>query len=165
MDYTFVTGIDPGLKQSALVTLRFRNSGSPAIDVVEAEVYDSVDLLNITADATKPTGRHPHIVFIEGYRTRGGYSTNTRMEKAVSDIHFRISGSFVIDNWGADSVITPEIMKLMRLWSWSQKSNHQDLRAAARIALFGMAKSDELNVILYNSIRKAYNLTQPPPAA
>lgn len=39
-------------------------------------------------------------------------------------------------------------MNLLGVWKFSTVTHHQDLRSAARIALFGMLKNEETNRLL-----------------
>jgi hypothetical protein len=43
-------------------------------------------------------------------------------------------------------------MELLGVWKFHTVTNHQDLRSAARIALYGMVKSETLNKVLYSVV-------------
>ena len=74
------------------------------------------------------------------------------MVTAVSEMR-KATGGKVLLNEGVKKVIRPELMKLLHVWLFSTKTHHQDLRAAARIGLFGMVKDEHLNRVLADIVR------------
>ena len=60
--------------------------------------------------------------------------------------------SEVLDNTGVVKTIRPNLLKLLNLWDFQQKTHHQDLRSAARIMLLGMLKDPEINETMYHIV-------------
>ena len=55
---------------------------------------------------------------------------------------------YALDNSGVKNVVSRAMLELLNSWSFSTKSNHQDVRSAARIAILGMLKNETLNKML-----------------
>lgn len=147
---TRIIGIDPGLVHTGAVRFNFDTVGKRyAIDhqVFEGEagslgpnlqeVFDWVDMY--------PT-KH---VFIEAYRPRANYNTDSSMSRIVTDLKRGITGSKVINNTGVKAVIRRPLMDLLEAWTFTTRTHHQDLRSAARIGLYGLVKDKELNRVLF----------------
>ena len=66
----------------------------------------------------------------------------------------------LVDNTGAKKIVTRELMELLDVWKFPT-TNHQDLQAAARIALFGALKDTGLNRALYNLTIKLLERSTP----
>nr|DAL38053.1 MAG TPA_asm: hypothetical protein [Caudoviricetes sp.] len=94
----------------------------------------------------------PYQTFIEAYRTRSSFGGDARMFALVTDIKRSLPRSKTIQNFGVKKVIKQPLMELLDLWKFDMKTNHQDLRSAARIALLGMVKEDVLNKIVFDMI-------------
>jgi len=148
MASTVVYGIDPGLVHTGVVQLSFVPQKRQVRRVV------TVTLGPQPGDIARwvgPPAPNKH-VFIEGYRPRSHYDTDNKMVEAVREIHVAIPGSKVLLNHGAKKVIRRPLMDLLGVWKFSTITHHQDLRAAARIGLFGMVKNEELNELLYQVV-------------
>lgn len=144
MDPVHVFGIDPGLVHTGVVQLSFypqRHYLRRAVSVVAGTQVSAV------ANWVGPPAPRKH-VFIEGYKPRSHYDTDNRMVAAVAAIHKEIKGSKVLLNHGAKKIVRKPLMDLLEVYSFTTVTHHQDLRAAARIALFGMLKDEELNAVL-----------------
>ncbi len=151
---THIVGVDPGLVHTGVVRMVFV-PGSKAVYVystavpgpnakaVSHEIYHDVGLQQAAGD--------PHI-FVEAYRPRSGFSTDERMVTAVQDFKRELNAT-VVNNTGAKKVVKQPLMELLDVWKFSTVTHHQDLRAAARIGLLGMLKSEPLNRLLTEVVR------------
>ena len=93
-------------------------------------------------------GRPPTATFIEQYRPRVGYAQDVRMVEAQQKFRGAMKRAKFINNTGSKKVVKRELMELLGVWKFSTPTHHQDLRSAARIAVFGMLKDDELNAVV-----------------
>ena len=94
-------------------------------------------------------------IFVEQYRDRGTvFNTHATMRQLETLIRSTIPESKLIDNTGIKKIVTSEMMKLLDVWDFDQKTHHQDLRSAARIALYGALKDEKLNRVLYHLITR-----------
>lgn len=137
-----VAGIDPGIVHTGAVMLRF-NTKRRSIRIATS-VIKGLDVDAIVEWCTEPQPDH---TFIEGYRPRSHYDTDTEMVDAVAKIKQRTRGQ-VLDNTGVKKVIRRPLMELVKCWDFDTKTHHQDLRSAARILLYGMVKSSDYNPVL-----------------
>ena len=64
------------------------------------------------------------------------------MIRAEQDLRRVMPDARFLPNMGIKRVITQDLMELLEVWSFTTATHHQDLRAAARIALLGMVKDD-----------------------
>lgn len=153
MSVTHVVGVDPGLVHTGVVLLTF-DSKQHVLEV-DSEVVAGLDAPRIRqfCAATKPT------IFIEGYRPRNKLNNDRRMQEGVALIHSAIGGR-VLDNMGVKKIVRRPLMQACGVWTFSTKTHHDDLRSAARIALYGMLKDDNLNRVLSDFVR---DLTQGRP--
>lgn len=140
-----VYGIDPGLVHTGIVRLSFYPAEKQI--VVGTFVTQGADPSEVSSFIGSHGDDEVH-VFIEAYRPRHNYDTNPKMTEAVQRIHHAIRGSKVINNTGVKKVIKRSLMELLGLWIFATKTHHQDLRAGAYIALYGIVKDDRLNEIL-----------------
>lgn len=146
MDHHIVSGIDPGLVHTGIVTLRFETTKKKVF--VKHTAVSGCDPHDVQqALGTGRLGYAWH-TFIEGYRPRSHYGTDEKMVAAVREIHKALPESKVLLNHGVKRVIRRPLMELLGVYKFSTVTHHQDLRAAARIALFGMVKDEELNELL-----------------
>lgn len=150
-----VVGIDPGLRDTGVVLLSFDTNvrtvtGSAfAVDgqVLKADVsiirrwLDSLDV------------KQPH-VFIEKYVPRPGMSTSPDMLALENLIRVSLKDAQLVRNTGVKQVVTPAVLQLLNVWRFTFTTNHDDLRAAARIAVYGMMKDPtrQLNTLLADVI-------------
>lgn len=157
MSVTHVVGIDPGLVHTGVVELIF-NTDNKIISVThEAVIGPNAQAVNdfITQPVVDPDlwgGGTPHI-FIEKYQPRSHFSTDARMMQAVSEMKAGLPGSQVLLNTGVKKVVRRELMQLLGVWQFATTTHHQDLRAAARIALLGMLKDERMNTLLADVVR------------
>ena len=87
-------------------------------------------------------------IFIEAYRPRSHFDSDAAMGAAVKEMKQALPGSKTLLNTGVKKIVTPELMKVMNIWTFSQRTNHQDLRSAARIAVYGGLKDPEINPVI-----------------
>ena len=124
---------------------------------VSPSVFDGVDFNMLDSVAESVIREAPDRVFIEGYRSRSNFAHDAKMITAVQTLKRLIPGSTALDNMGVKKIITPDLMKVLGVWTFTLQTNHQDLRSAARIALFGMVKEDEYNALLAKIITNHIN--------
>ena len=111
-------------------------------------VFDGVDFNMLDSVADSVNAEKADRVFIEGYRSRSNFAHDSKMITAVHTLKRLIPKSTALDNMGVKKIITPDLMKVLGVWTFTLQTNHQDLRSAARIALFGMVKENEYNTLL-----------------
>jgi len=141
MQYVF-TGIDPGLVHSALVRVSF----DPDMAAITVN-YCVVDGLKPSDMRAKMKPLDLGQVFIEDYRTRGNLKQNNAMIVGVSEFKkvFAATKPTVLNNMGMKQVVRQPLMEAFGVWKFDRLTHHQDLRAAARIGMFGALKDDYLN--------------------
>lgn len=144
MSVTHVVGIDPGLVHTGVVGLLFDDTNH-SISVTSLAV--SGPDAHVVSASIPQYGKAPAI-FIEGYRPRSHLQQDKQMAQAVTDMKRALPGSIVLDNTGVKKVIRQSLMELVGCWRFTTPTHHQDLRSAARIALLGMCKDEEMNRLL-----------------
>lgn len=141
MTITHVIGVDPGLVHTGVVSLEFLQD-SHEIDVM----HTAINGPDAAATKTWILDRKAHI-FVEGYRPRSHFSTDAQMVAAVQEFRKELD-AIVLLNTGVKKVVKRPLMELLQVWKFPTVTHHQDLRAAARIALLGMLKLEPLNRLL-----------------
>lgn len=130
-----IVGIDPGVVHTGIVVLTFHtDDGAFSVDT---KVFTNVPAKEI---ADFVTGFAPHSVFIEDYDPRSHFNNDTHMIRAVGALQQELPKAVRIDNAGVKTLIRPALMQLLEVWKFQTPTNHDDLRSAARILLFGMFK-------------------------
>lgn len=139
-----IIGIDPGLVDTGVVRMIFK----PTIQVVDVSsaVVSGIDPMRIKS-WSELVGHSPRF-FVEKYRPRRGYGTDERMVMGEHDLRRTLPKAEFLDNTGIRKVVRPQVLQLLGAWSFSRPTHHQDLRSAARIAVLGMLKDEELNHLL-----------------
>lgn len=144
-----IVGIDPGIVNTGIVlygiypTIRMISVAHTAIvgcDVQDIQTY----LKQCGMDGPLPWT----YLFVEAYRPRSHFDTDARMGAAVNDIKRMGPNIYALDNTGVKNVVSRALLELLNSWNFSTKSNHQDVRSAARIAILGMLKNETLNKLL-----------------
>lgn len=137
-----IVGIDPGIVHTGVVVLDFdelAHSLAVTADAIpgfdEERVADHVEIKSY--------------VFAEKYKPRSHFTTDKRMVEAEHKLKTRLPKTKLILNTGVTKVVRREVMELFHVWKFSTVTHHQDLRSAARIALYGALKDDDLNRVLY----------------
>lgn len=92
-------------------------------------------------------GQHlqPDVVVVEKFELRDGSADNSVLE-TISEIMTWFPSAVLFRNAGYASDIPNELLKELNLYKFS-KSHHQDIRAAARLALFWAMRNDIQEVI------------------
>ena len=143
---TTILGIDPGIVHTGCVSLTFPGDGSLQ---VMAAAFPGTDTAGPATWVYAHADRDIH-VYVESYRARGNnFGSATEMQKLLLEFRQAMPGARILDNTGVKKVVTRELMELFGVWKFSITTHHQDLRSAARIALYGALKDDNLNQLLY----------------
>lgn len=143
MTLTQIGGIDPGLVHTGCVVIQLDHLRKHI--TVRSQVVVGPD----AAEAASFMGLWvPDLVTIEGYRRRSNFGTDPEMTSAIARFKLALPQARVLDNMGVKQVVTRELMELLGVWKFKQMTNHQDLRSAARIGIFGALKDDRLNAAL-----------------
>lgn len=150
MSVTHVVGVDPGLVHSGVVSLLF----GPRARTLEIE-HTVVDGPNAVAivdwiqglPTTKPW------VYVEQYRPRQHLNSDARMTQVEHELRSLMSTARFLPNMGIKRVVTADLLRLVEVWKFPTATHHHDLRAAARIALLGMVKHHDTNVVLADLVR------------
>ena len=140
-----IVGIDPGLVHTGLVHMML---DTEADTLSHTEVlYDGMPEEEIAGYVRGlPALAH---VYMEAYRTRSAWSSDPEMQAGIARIKKAAPRVEIVTNMGVKKVVTNELMKLLGVYAFSQKSHHQDLRSAARIGLMGALKVEPFNRALY----------------
>ena len=142
-----VIGIDPGLVHTGVVSLLFDMTNRTV--TIQSHVLQGPDAIGTAAwirDTHSPDQK-PY-VFGEKYVPRQHLNSDERMVKAEAEFLMKVPRVKWLRNSGVRSIVTQELMESLKVWRFSTTTHHQDLRAAARIALYGMCKVKELNRVL-----------------
>ena len=152
-----VVGIDPGIVNTGIVVYfihpqkRYIVIKHTAIEGCKVE--DILDFLALHLDMS--SARPWTYVFVEAYRPRSHFDTDARMGAAVNEIKKMGQDVYALDNSGVKNVVSRALLELMHSWSFTIKSNHQDVRSAARIAILGMLKNNHLNQLLADIVMRS----------
>lgn len=145
-----VVGIDPGIVNTGIVVYFICPQERRVIlkhtAIEGCKVEDIHAFLALLLDMS--TARPWTYVFVEAYRPRSHFDTDARMGAAVNEIKKMGPEVYALDNSGVKNVVSRAMLELLNSWSFSTKSNHQDVRSAARIAILGMLKNETLNNLL-----------------
>jgi hypothetical protein len=98
-------------------------------------------------------------IFIERFVPRPGMNTTPEMTELERLLAMNLKDSKLIRNTGVRQVIVQKLLDMLGLWKFDVATNHDDLRSAARIALYGMAKDDRLNKVLAEVVRASLDST------
>lgn len=154
-----ITGVDPGLVHTGVVAITLdigisqwlvQERALPGVKDEDGTVQ--VDVAG-TAQACLDFGSD--YVFVEAYRPRSHFDTDSRMQAGVREIRAAVPGAKVINNTGVKKVVGQSLLSLFGMWSFATSTNHQDLRSAARIGIYGALKNDELNTIMTQFVADA----------
>lgn len=143
-----VVGIDPGLVDTGVVSMTFKTGFREL--VIRSLVVPYADFSNpdVIGDWLLRHTSPSTDVFIEQFVPRPGMNTSPAMLQLEHLIKDSLPAAQMIRNMGVKQVITPQVMDRLQVWRFTQATHHQDLRSAARIGLFGMAKDAHLNSLL-----------------
>jgi hypothetical protein len=149
-DATHVVGVDPGLVHTGVVRMVFQPDFRRIVVEHEAVAGPDADAVRDWVDGNG--ARVSPSIYIESYQPRHHFGGDLRMVAAVQDIR-KATGGQVISNTGVKKVVRPALMQLLGVWSFGTVTHNQDLRAAARIALYGMLKQPVTNLLLADVVR------------
>lgn len=143
-----VIGVDPGIVHTGVVMLDFDVEQQRLR--VDHRLIDGLDatLARAAAELMAPKPLSACDTFIEEYRPRSGFSVDQAMMAANPAFRSELNGR-LLRNSGVKKIVTQPLMQLLHCWSFPTRTNHQDLRSAARIALLGMMLEPALNQVLY----------------
>lgn len=153
MNIAHVFGVDPGLVDSGVVSMRFKpNLKTLSVEhaVILGTNADGVE--QWISDLDRGTGGVRRI-FVEKYTPRLKLDSDTRMVVMEKDLKRALPDAQFLPNTGVKRVIPQTLMEVFGVWSWPTVTHHQDLRSAARIALLGMVKEPALNRVMADLIR------------
>ena len=143
-----IIGIDPGLVHTGVVMIKIDTIKN--VHRIEHEIVESDDPRATAAWVHRQNTNNLAYVYIEKYLDRGTvFTTHSRMRAFEQELKRALPAAKLVDNTGAKKIVTRELMELLDVWKFPT-TNHQDLQAAARIALFGALKDTGLNRVLYN---------------
>lgn len=146
---TNVVGIDPGLVHTGVVEMSFYpKMKSIVTHHIALNGVDVTTLGHFLFTRVRPDRQ----VYIEGYRPRSHFDTDTRMTDAVAQYKAATSGQVLL-NTGVKQVVRQPLMELLGVWKFPTSTHHQDLRSAARIALLGMLRDEQTNELLSDVVR------------
>lgn len=148
-----VWGIDPGLRDTGIVCFTFDWSVGSRGGTLTIRYFTYSDQIKMLADISGLIGHQPSAVFIEDYRVRAGHRENKPMLELITKLRVELHKKSnvnvtALNNMGIKKIVTADLMKVLQVWDFPTPTHHQDLRSAARIALFGMIKDSELNQVL-----------------
>lgn len=151
-----IVGIDPGLVHTGLVVMDIEDGECfVAPIVIEGTDSHAVQVADHLGQM-RLDGEH---IFIEAYRPRGNsYGTDPKMRDLMAEFKRVFPKATVVDNTGIKQVVREPLMKRLGVWTFKQKTHHQDLRSAARIGLYGALKDPELNAQLFDFLSTELNL-------
>jgi hypothetical protein len=147
-----LNGIDPGIVDTGAVTF-----------------YLDTEHLTFAVSTEKLTGGLPEpiekyvkqhvgdrtLTFVEAYRDRGTvFNTHGTMRNIEAALRRSLPDVQILDNTGVKKVVTKPLMQLLGCWDFPTVTHHQDLRSAARIALYGGLKDQEINSFLTRIVMK-----------
>lgn len=149
-----VIGVDPGLVHTGTVGIEFDPLSK--VVAVDHHVSDGLDPDDVqTWIQSRYPGHRPE-VFIEKYVPRLRLGSDERMvkgEAAFLSTLKHVGPVRLIRNTGVKQMVPQELMQLLNVWQFPTSTHHQDLRSAARIALYGLMRDNRLNLILAECIR------------
>lgn len=143
-----IIGIDPGLVHTGVVMIKIDTIKN--IHRVEHKIVESDNPAETAAWVRRHDASNQAYIYIEKYLDRGTvFNTHSRMRAFEQELKRALPVAKLVDNTGAKKIVTRELMELLDVWKFPT-TNHRDLQAAARIALFGALKDTGLNRALYN---------------
>lgn len=143
-----IVGVDPGLQDTGVVGIRL-DFDRKLVDVQSTVVNKGKPAQIIDAvKGMEPSG----FVFCEEYNPRHTLNTDRAMVELQHQLKLAMPSIRLVKNTGVQQVIKQGLMELLHVWSFHTATRHQDLRSAARIALYGAVKNPKLNKDLFNFV-------------
>lgn len=154
MKPTLTEGIDPGLVNTGAVSMLFVPEARKIVVSSFVQVGPKArPVANWLREQRPGSLVGPAHTFVEQYRPRIGYAQDTRMVEAQQDFRSELPRAKFINNTGSKKIVKRQLMELLGVWQFHIPTHHQDLRSAARIAVFGMLKDDELNAVVTTVVK------------
>lgn len=151
----YFLGIDPGIVDTAVIRLVVENLSAEAMTIRRSEfVYPGLNVDRLIRGQGTWLDRADG-VWVEGYKSRSNLQHDKAMQQFNGALKKKAPNIVELNNMGIKKVITRPMMEVLGMWSFKTKTNHQDLRSAARILLYGMAKNEEFNHVLYMMLARA----------
>jgi hypothetical protein len=150
MSVWHIIGIDPGLVHTGVVRV--------VIDYEEVTVSHAlIKGMDVTTTAwwIRAHRYPPDRIYIEKYDPHLNYKPDESMLKGEAGFKRELKKAVLLRNTGVKKLVTNQVLHQLDLWNFNTPSHHQDLRSAARIAVLGMMKDDELNKVLADLIKDA----------
>ena len=152
MSIITLVGIDPGIVDTGAVTF-FLDPGKLTLDVRAEKLLGSAP--EPIEEYVKRNTRARTLTFVEAYRDRGTvFNTHGTMRNIEAALRRSLPGVEILDNTGVKKVVTKPLMQLLGCWDFPTVTHHQDLRSAARIALYGGLKDQDINSLLTQIVMK-----------
>jgi hypothetical protein len=147
-----LVGIDPGIVDTGAVTFSL-DPERLTLDVSAEKLLGSDP--EPIEEYVKRNTRGRTVTFVEAYRDRGTvFNTHGTMRQIEAALRRSLPGVEILDNTGVKKVVTKPLMQLLNCWDFPTVTHHQDLRSAARIALYGGLKNQEINWLLTQIVMK-----------
>ena len=157
MSIITLTGVDPGIVHSGVVlvaldtyhkTITVYTKVVAGVEHAPLIVEAANQLMAAHVAAIAPTTANHHHMYIEQYLDRGStFGTHKEMRKTEVLLTKSFPKAKLVSNTGVKKVITRDAMRLFGAHDFP-KTHHQDLESALRIALYGAAKDNVLNLYL-----------------
>lgn len=152
-----LTGIDPGIVDTGLVTIELDAAAFTwrvYHEVVSAPMQRNGFEVSVKPEALDRVSRFANhgdgtlrLVGIEAYRQRGyNQRQDAEMLELVRALHETVP-SKIVDNTGIKKVVTEGTLKLFKC-SRFPGTNHADLKSAARVALMRGLKDPNINTVI-----------------
>ncbi len=149
----WLAGIDPGIVHTGVVAIGF----TAGYQIHEAHkvfaACPGIDIAVYLSDLRQIFGVSPDSIVIEGYRPRSHFNTDKEMQSKIAELKQCLPHSLTLDNMGIKKIITSDLMKLFQVWDFPEKTHHQDLRSAARIALLQAFKDPSMNDEIHTLVK------------
>ena len=153
---TVIIGIDPGLVNTGVVVMDIEDDCLVTPIVIGGTDSHALQALEYISEIIDLKAAH---IFIEAYRPRGNtYGTDAKMRDLMADFRKAFPEATVVDNTGMKQVVREPLMKKLKVWTFKEKTHHQDLRSAARIGIYGALKDPVLNQELFDFVSHELNL-------
>ena len=139
-----VSGIDPGIVHTGLVELNwdFHNQ-ELRVNARSVDGITEQSVIELQKRIEQRMWRKSNII-VEEYRPKSHFSTDTKMVEGQAMLKLHLPSPKIINNSGVKSIVTKELLQLLDLYDWPT-THHNDLRSAARIALFAMLRDERAN--------------------
>lgn len=152
MSVLHTVGVDPGLVHTGLVRL-ILNKEDRSITTSHALVQ-GLDADTVARWVGLPKLDAPEAdVYVERYMPRRNYDSDERMVQGEAALKRALPSASFLRNTGVKKVVHPAVLQVLGMWKFPTPSHHQDLRAAARIAVLGMMFEEAGNQILSDVVR------------